>query len=70
MASSLAVSAVLMSRPRLAGTPAQQLPRSRQNLEGAGRQLMTIGAGDVGPVVGVLLDPPAVDQPDEGPAEI
>jgi hypothetical protein len=56
--------------------PAQQLPRSGEDLVGAGRQLMTIDAGEVGPitcpprVLGVLLDPPAIDQPEEGPAQI
>ena len=48
--------------------PPQQLPRSGEDLVGAGGKLMAVDAGDVGPVVGVLLDPAAVDEPDEGPA--
>jgi hypothetical protein len=31
---------------------------------------MKIDTGDVGPVVGVLLDPAAVYEADDGPAEI
>src|SRR5688572_12658481 len=50
--------------------PAQQLPRSGENFVGTCRQLVAVDAGDVGPVVGVLLDPAAVDQSDEGPAQI
>jgi hypothetical protein len=50
--------------------PAKQLARPGEDFVGAGGQLMTIDAGDVGAVIGVLRDPPTVDQPDDGPTEI
>ena len=50
--------------------PAQQLARSRQDLVGASRELVAVDAGDVGAIIGVLLEAAAVDEPDEGPAEI
>src|SRR5688572_26527691 len=51
-------------------TPAQELARSGKDFVGASRELMTVDAGDVRAVIRVLLDPAAVDQSDEGPAEI
>jgi hypothetical protein len=32
--------------------------------------LVAVDPGDISPVVGILLDPAAIDQPDEGPAQI
>jgi hypothetical protein len=46
-------------------TPPQQLPRLREDFVGAGCQLMAIDPRDVGSIVGVLLEPPAIDQADE-----
>jgi hypothetical protein len=60
---------IVMSAAR-GDAPAQQLPRSRQDLIGAGRELMSVDPRHVGAVVNVLLDPTAIDQSDEGPAEI
>src|SRR5215211_4087520 len=50
--------------------PAQELAWSGEDLVGARRQLMPIDARDVRSVVYVLLEPAAVDQPDEVPAEL